>query len=111
MIIKNQNNNKVIYENCKRAKSLNDKLFGLLRTSNPRCLIFKTRFGIHTFGLYSPIDVLVLNSNYKVVKMKVNLNPNRIYLWNPKYSIVIELPSGTIHKSQTEIGHILKFRS
>lgn len=111
VIIKNQNNHNVISENYKRANSLKDKLLGLLRTSNPRCLVFKTRFGIHTFGLYVPIDILILNSNHKVVKMKINLSPNRVYLWNPKYSTIIELPSGSIHKSQTEIGHTIKFLS
>ena len=40
---------------------------------DPTPLFFKTRFGIHTFGVITPIDVLILDKNYKVVKIKALL--------------------------------------
>lgn len=107
MIVRNKTKKTLLSQNIKRAESLTDQTFGLLRKSNPRSLFIKTRFGIHTFFLAEPIDVLVLDKDYRVVKLKEKLNPNNIFLWNPKYFFVIELPHGTIKKSHTETGNQL----
>lgn len=86
----------------KFANSLLDKFLGLHRKSNPKILIFKTRFGIHTFFLKEAIDVIVLDSGSRVVK-KATLKPNKLFFWNPKYSTVIELPKGFIKKSKIKL--------
>jgi uncharacterized protein len=99
-----------MYNNCvikifvKAAASLKDKIQGLIGKDKPFALMIKTHFGIHTFGLKFPIDVLILNNQNKVVSMKENLEPNRIFLWNPKYEKVIELPQGTVKKKRLKIG-------
>ena len=98
MILKNLTTGKIICNDLKIAQSFIDRLFGLLIKSNPRNMLFKTRFGIHTFLLKEPIDVIVLDNNFKVVKIKENLRPNRLFFWNPKYNRVIELSSNTIKK-------------
>lgn len=72
-------------------------------------MLLKTRFGIHTFGLKYPIDVLILNKQNYVVAMKEKLKTNRIFVWNIKYETVLELPYGVIKKSITRIGDILQF--
>lgn len=72
------------------------KSFGLIGKNKPENLLFKTRFGIHTFGMRFPIDVLVLDKNYKVIKFKETLLPNNFFFWNPRYNLVLELPSGTV---------------
>lgn len=51
-----------------------------------------------------PIDVLILDSRLKVVSMKQNLLPNRFYFYSPKFSTVIELPQGSIHKFRIDIN-------
>lgn len=99
---------KLITCQAMRCNSLFDKVFGLLRRSNPRCLIFQTRFGIHTFFLKYSIDVLILGRDYQVVKMMINLKPNRLLFWNPAYNLILELPAGTIFKSKTQVGDRLK---
>lgn len=91
----------------KIATTLTDQLFGLLRQSNPRSLMFKTRFGIHTFFLKEAIDVIVLDSKNRVVAAKT-IEPNSLFLWNPIYSTVIELPLGTIKRSKTSLNDQLK---
>lgn len=101
MIIVNLIKETTISTNTKEAKSFLDQLLGLHRKSNPRSLIFRTRFGIHTFFLSEPIDVIVLDNKNRVVKIKENLQPNRFFFWNPKYNTVIEIPKGTIYKSKT----------
>ncbi len=107
MVIKNITRGTIVSASAKEAKSAADRILGLLKKSNPRTLIIKTRFGIHTFFLEGPIDVIILDKNQQVVKCKQKLHPNRIFLWNPKYSIVIEMPAGSIRKAKTALGDTL----
>ncbi|MBI4096739.1 MAG: DUF192 domain-containing protein [Candidatus Levybacteria bacterium] len=83
---------------AKEVKNIKEKVMGLIGREKPLSLMIKTRFGIHTFGLKFPIDVLILNKKNEVVAIKKNLQPKRIFLWNPIYEKVIELPEGTIKK-------------
>ena len=101
MIIRNVTRKTIISSDLKEAKSFLDQFFGLLRQSNPRSLLFSTRFGIHTFGLRELIDVMVLDGGMKVIKM-ATVKPNSLFFWNPKYNKVLELPKGTIKKSKTK---------
>lgn len=96
----------IIAENIKEAETLSDKILGLLKKTNPRSLIFKTRFGIHTFFLKESIDVIILDKDLKVVKLK-SLEPNKLFFWNPKYNLVLELPKGTVQETFTKIGDTL----
>ncbi len=87
-----------------------DKVSGLLFAKKAYPVLLKTRFGIHTFGMKFPIDVLALDNNLKVVKIVENLQPNRIFLWNPIYDIVIELPSGEVKKQKIKLGQRIKLK-
>ncbi len=109
MSIKNITKKTILSKEYKLVTSLEDNLLGLLKKSNPRTLIFNTRFGIHTFFLKEAIDVIVLNRNIKVVKLKQNLDPNNIFIWKPVYNLIIELPAGTVKKSHTVLGDKLSF--
>ena len=108
MQLKNITKSTIVTNDLKIAKSFYDKTIGLLSKKNPRSLLFYTRFGIHTIGLKLPIDILILDSNGKVVKLKKNCPTNNFFFWNPKYNQVIELPSNTIKKTKTQIGDQLK---
>lgn len=103
MVLNNFSQKTILSYECKIATSLPDLLFGLLIKRN-HTLLLKTRFGIHTIGLSKSIDVIVLNSAWKVVKFRKNLPPNRIFFWNPVFNLVIELPGGSIEKSNTKLG-------
>lgn len=83
---------------------------GLLGKNKPEALIFKTRFGIHTFFMKFSIDLLIVDKNKKVIIAKRNVKPNRIVIWNFLYNTVIELPPGSLYKSKTTKGDILKFK-
>lgn len=80
----------------KKLKILKERAVGLIGKKEIIPVIFETRFGIHTFGMRVVIDVLILDKDKKVVALKESLKPNRIFLWNPHYKIVLELPKGTI---------------
>jgi uncharacterized membrane protein (UPF0127 family) len=60
--------------------------------------------GVHTFFLRFPVDVIFLDSNYRVIGLVENLKPWRStrFFWNARYAL--ELPSGTISTSQTHLG-------
>lgn len=93
---------------AKKLKGFKDKTRGLLFSKTAFPVFIETRFGIHTFGLKFPIGVLILDGANRVVGLKENLKPNRIFLWNPKYKKVIELPQGEIINKKIKIGDIIK---
>lgn len=94
--------------------SLKVKQLGLLKSIQGKILneddsliLFKTRWGIHTFGLRKPIDVIILDNDFAVRKLKMNLKPLRLFFWNPQYNIVIELPSGEIKRKNIRLGETI----
>jgi len=77
---------------------------GLIGTRHITPVYFTTRWGIHTFGVLSPIDIVILDNKNRVMKLVQRLPPNRLFFWNPKYSRVVELPAGTIEKMGITVG-------
>ena len=87
-----------------KAKHLPITTFGLMGKDKPYPIHFNTRFGIHTFFMKFPIDVLILDDKNKVVKTVKSLQPNKFLLWNPKFSSVLELPENTIEDEDIKLG-------
>jgi uncharacterized membrane protein (UPF0127 family) len=83
--------------------TLKDKSIGLLGKKEYKTVYFKTRFGIHTFFMKFPIDVVLLDNESRVVKIK-KMKQNRIFFWNPMFKKVLELPEGSIKKLRIKIG-------
>lgn len=106
-MLKNRTKNSIISKDIKLLRGLFKKSLGLIG-KNPDTVIFYTRFGIHTFGMKYPLDILILDKGLKVVHLKEKLKPNRIFLWNPLYKTVIELAEGKIGTSKTEINDVLE---
>ena len=63
---------------------------------------------IHTFGMKFPIDVLFLNREKKVLKVRQNMPKSRISVSIWAHS-VLELPAGAIAATSTEPGDQLEF--
>jgi uncharacterized membrane protein (UPF0127 family) len=63
---------------------------------------------VHTFFMRFPIDVLFLDQQRKVVKVRQNLARNRISGSLRAHS-VLELPAGTAARTGTETGDRLDF--
>lgn len=95
-----------------RAKKLTGfkKSQGLIGKTNPYPVYFHTRFGIHTIGLKFPVDVLILDHGNRVIKIRENLTPNKIFIWNPKYNQVVELPAGEARSKNIKIGRQIVIR-
>lgn len=109
MKIINKTKKTIISNNAIFAKSLIQKTLGLLAYKTPQILYFKTHFGIHTYFLKYPIDIIILDNQKKVVKIKRNLKPNNIFLWNPKYKNVLEIPSNISKKIKISLEDKLEF--
>lgn len=92
----------------KLLKTWKEKVVGLLNSPKAHPVLLHTRSGIHTFGMKFPIDVLILDRNDKVIKMKKLLTPGNIFLWSPLYDQVVELPAGEIEKNSIKIGDSIK---
>ena len=91
----------------RELKSWREKIVGLIGKKKPESVLILTRFGIHTFFLKFPIDVVVLDKENKVRAIKT-LKPNRSFIWNPIYNKVLELPTGTIEEEKIKIGDEIK---
>lgn len=77
-------------------QSVMEKGLGLIPAKKAYPVLLKTRFGIHTFGMRFPIDVVLLDGQNRVVKLWQSVSPNRIILYPIKYKKILELPEGTI---------------
>src|SRR6267154_4357910 len=65
---------------------------------------------VHTFGMKFPIDLVYLDRNKKVKKVRSGVPPWRLSACLSAHS-VIELATGTIHRTQTSPGDRLEFSS
>ncbi|HWY79490.1 MAG TPA: DUF192 domain-containing protein [Candidatus Sulfotelmatobacter sp.] len=102
MKVWNKTRNTTLAKQLIIPQKLLDQSFGLLKYKTPVAMLLQTHFGIHTFGMHYPIDVLILNKNKQIVAVGENIKPNRIFLWNPQYETVLELPPGTIERTKTK---------
>ena len=64
--------------------------------------------GVHTIGMKFPIDVIYLDSSYRVIHLCHALHPFRIAAVKLKARSVIELPAGTLTQTQTSVGDVLE---
>ena len=62
---------------------------------------------VHTFGMKFPIDLVYLNRNKRVKKVRSGVAPWRLSACLAAHS-VLELASGTIHRTQTRPGDTLE---
>ena len=73
-----------------------EKMVGLGSNIPEDRVYFRTRWGIHTFGLKKPIDVLVLNNKGEVGAVFRNLIPGQMRFWNIRFKHIFEFPAGTL---------------
>jgi uncharacterized membrane protein (UPF0127 family) len=109
MIIKNISKHTILSTEATELRSLKDKTKGLLGTTMAKAVIIKTRWGIHTFGMNYPIDIIILSNTMQVVALKKHLLQGNVFLWNPRHTVVIELPAGMISRSKTVLGDYFSF--
>ena len=71
-------------------------------------LLLKHESAIHSFFMRVPIDVVYLDSQGKVVKITPAMPPNRLGPLVRGVQDVLELPVGTVERTQTCVGDQLE---
>lgn len=108
----NRRNGAVLAERVERAVSMRARLRGLLgRTSLPEgeALVLEPCTSIHTFFMRFTIDVAFVARDGRVLRAISGLRPWRATRVYPAAALVVELPAGTLQRTQTEDGDGLDF--
>lgn len=114
MPVKNITRNTVIALRSKVADSALGRAVGLM-FSKPTQSAMILRFGketpisLHTYFVFFPIDIMLVDSRLRVVEMVQAMQPFTTYSAKGKASCVVELPAGTIRKTGTKVGDEVAF--
>lgn len=101
----------LIADRVEVADTMFSRLIGLLGRhglSTGGGLWIRPSSGIHTVGMLFRIDVIGLDKKLQIIKLWKNFGPYRMTSLSWKMQSVIELPSGRIAESGTQIGDVLR---
>ncbi len=113
-MIVNKTRDKVITDGEKICSTLWSKALGLMFQRNvttPLVFTFSSmrKIPLHMMFVFTPIDVLWLDSKRKVVEMKEGFRPFSYYSPAKTAQYVIELRSSTIHEQGVKVGDEIEF--
>ena len=101
-------------ESVELANTSLTRMFGLLGRRGLDAgggLWIRPSSGVHTFFMRFRIDVIGLDRELKVIKVWRCLAPFRVTSVSMKMNSVVELPCGTIKRSETQVGDQLEIVS
>jgi uncharacterized membrane protein (UPF0127 family) len=79
-------------------------LLGRIKFAPEDGLWLTPSFGIHTFGMLFPLDVVYLDSARRVTHLVEHLGPFRVSPIRPECTGLLELRTRTIYSSHTKVG-------
>lgn len=79
-------------------------LIGRLRLKADEGIWVVPSQGIHTLGLFFPLDLIYLDENYRVIHLVEHFPSFRIGPFITNAESVLELPTHTIYSSHTQTG-------
>ena len=79
-------------------------LIGRLRLKADEGIWVVPSQGVHTLGLFFPLDLIYLDENYRVIHLVEYFPSFRIGPLKTNAESVLELPTHTIYSSHTQIG-------
>ena len=110
-MIANLTNKKYIARNAFFALSFIDRMRGMIgrkfHEDGFDAMVFANCNSIHSLFMRQNIDVIFLDAENKVVGLRANLATWLPFVYCSKAVRTIELPSGVIEHSGTEIGHVI----
>ncbi len=112
--IVNTSRNSLLASRAERARSYWARLRGLMfRSSLPEDggMVIEPNNSVHTFWMRFPIDVIFVDRQDRVVGLVTAMPPNRPYAGARKARRTIELPAGTITRTNTQMGDTLRFEN
>ena len=113
MILVNATKKTVVADNCHFANTVLKRMVGLLNRGQfgkGEGLLLDRCYGIHTFGMRFPIDVLFLDKDLHVIRAVKTLPPHRTCVVK-KSVYVLEVPVGALDTSRTEEGDQIQIRT
>lgn len=102
----------VLGERVRVAESGLSRIIGLLGERHLRRgdgLLIVPSQAVHTCGMLFPIDLVVLDGSWNVLALRRCMPGFRMTRLFWKAAAVLELPSGMLDSTQTEIGDTLAF--
>lgn len=106
----NSDNGAVIADKIKKADTFWHRLVGLIPYSNlpeGEGIILAPCQSVHTLFMRFTIDILYLDRDWRVLATFPGVKPWRLLPLNWRCRYVLEVPSGSIFNSRTEVGHRL----
>lgn len=114
MVVYNETKGTILSSQHKLCTSTLSKARGLM-FSKRKTLVFEfdneQLVPLHNCFVFFPIDLLFLDSSGKIVELKNSFKPFTFYNPKNKSKWVVELPSGSIHASNTSLGDLITFRN
>jgi uncharacterized membrane protein (UPF0127 family) len=113
MVLVNATKKTVVSDNCHFANTVLKRMVGLLNRgqfSAGEGLLLDRCYGIHTFGMRFPIDVLFLDKDLCVIRAVKALPPYRTCVVK-KSVYVLEVPVGALDASRTGEGDQIQIRT
>ena len=111
-VVRNRTRGAILASNVRLADTPAARRTGLLKhdrlEAGEGLWIYPTQ-AIHTFGMKFPIDVVFIDKQMRVRRVYQDLVPYRLtrFVWSARS--VLELPSGSLAGTKTEIGDELQF--
>lgn len=113
MRIENITKKTVLSSDITRCTTPWQKASGLMFRSQQDLLFVEKkeqRISLHMWFVFYPIDVVYCTAEKKVVEIKEHFMPWTFYFPQQKATYVLELRSGTIQKTKTEVNDLLLFQ-
>ncbi len=113
MVLVNATKKTVVSDDCHFANTVLKRMVGLLNRGQfdkGEGLLLDRCYGIHTFGMRFPIDVLFLDEDLCVIRAVKALPPYRTCVVK-KSVYVLEVPVGALDTSRTGEGDQIQIRT
>ena len=113
MVLVNTTKKTILSDRCHFANTVVKRMVGLLnrrKFAEGEGLLFDRCYGVHTFGMRFPIDILFLDKDLQVIRAVKSLPPYRTSVVR-KAVYVLELPVGALENTCTEEGDQIQIRT
>ena len=110
--IDNLTSNQTLMEHGRLAANPWTRLRGLIgvhQLESGDGLLIKPCHGVHCMFMSIPIDVIYVNKQHQVVALDKAMQPWAVGKIYRDSHYVVEVPIGTIERTQTQVGDQLKF--
>jgi len=106
LTVRNKTRGKVLGGHIQLADTFTSRLRGLTgarRLERGGGLLLSPCRSVHTIGCLQPLDVLFIDRRGCVVAVYENLRPMRVTRWVSDAEYALELPTGTISSTDTQV--------